>query len=218
MFGNSFLAGLKSVLEELAKIEGHRTLLLVSDGFTLRPGEEPYAIASAYLPDSPYFKFDPARDIQAVLDESLKIAAAHDIVVSAIDARGVYSPSFSQRGLSDASSAAPRSVGASRGGTVLEDMDSNWSSVEQHRGSVLAQLAEATGGIYFHNSTDLLQGFRKILEAGESYVLAYVPKNPTADGKFRQITVTVNAPGVKPGNLVVRSKSGYRPEPAQDKH
>jgi VWFA-related protein len=228
MFDRAFFAGLKSVVEELAKIDGHRTLVLVSDGFTLMPGKELYATASAYLPNSPYFKFDPVGNMQTALDESLKVAAARDIVVSAIDARGIYSSSFRPGGLSDASNAAPgatgrqdvlaRGNGPLRGGTLLEETDSKWSSVEHDNGSVLAQLAEASGGIYFHDDNDLFKGFREVLEdKSQSYMLAYVPSNPAADGKFRRITVSVNSAGVKPENTIVRNKSGYWAEGPQDR-
>jgi VWFA-related protein len=226
-FGKAFFAGLKSVVEELAKIDGHHTLVLVSDGFTLMPGKELYATASAYLPNSHYFKFDPVRNMQPALDESLKVAAVRDIVVSTIDTRGVYSSSFRPGGLSDASNAGPGATGrqevlargkdALRGGTLLEETDSKWSSVGQDNGGVLAQLAEATGGIYFHDNNDLLKGFREVLEdKSQSYMLAYVPSNAAADGKFRTITVSVSAAGVKPENTIVRNKSGYWAEGAQD--
>jgi VWFA-related protein len=227
MFSNAFFAGLKGVVAELAKIDAHRTLVLVSDGFTLMPGKELYATAAGYLPNSPYFKFDPARSLQPALDESLKLASANNIVVSTIDTRGVYSASFRPGGANDASNGAPGSTGrqevlasrnstnALRGGSLLGEIDSKWDSVEQDNGSVLAQLAAATGGIYFHDSNDLLKGFHDVLEdRSETYMLAYVPKNAAADGKFRKITVTVNAPGTKAGNLVVRNKTGYWAETA----
>jgi VWFA-related protein len=226
MYSTAFFAGLKRVVEELAKLDGRRTLVLVSDGFTLTPGKELYAIASAYLPNSPYFKFDPSHNMQPALDESLRVAAARDIVVSTIEARGIYSPSSSPGGLSDASNAAPGATGrqemlasrqttnAARGGSLLEEVDSKWSSVEHDNGSVLAQLAKATGGIYFHDSNDLVKGFREIVDdRSEVYIIAYTRQN-AADGKFHQITVTVNAAGLKPGNLIVRSKAGYWADPA----
>jgi VWFA-related protein len=228
-YGKSFLAGVRAVVEELAKVAARRTLILVSDGFELFPGKEMYATAAGYLPNSPYFKFDPARSLQPALDEILKIATARDIVLSAIDTRGVYSPSFASGGISDASMGAPGATGrqevlgsrgttnALRGGSTLDEMDSRWSSVQIEQGSVLAQLAEKTGGIYYHNSNDLTKGFRETFsEPGDTYVLAYVPTNPAKDGKFRRITVAVSANGVRPENLVVRSKSGYwadSPEP-----
>ncbi|MEO8051921.1 MAG: VWA domain-containing protein [Acidobacteriota bacterium] len=42
-------------------------------------------------------------------------------------------------------------------------------------------------------------------EIRNQYTLAYSPLNPTLDGTFRKITVTVNAPG----RLNVRSRNGY---------
>ena len=225
-FSKAFLAGFKAVVEEFAKLEGQRTLVLVSDGFTLTPGIELYATVSAYLPNSPYFKFDPSRNLRPALDEALRVATSHDIVVSAIDTRGVYSASFRPGGISDASTAAPGATGrqevlartnatnALRGGSTLEEMDSKQNSVERDYGSALAQIAEATGGISFHDSNDLLKGFREALDdRKETYVLAYAPKNPVQDGKFRHITVRVSATGVKSGDLIVRSKSGYWSEP-----
>lgn len=222
MYSSAFFAGLKGLVEELAKLEGHRTVVLVSDGFTLTPGKELYAIASSYLPNSPYFKLDPARNMQPVLDESLKVAAARNIVLSTIDTRGVYSPAFLAGGSNDASNAGPGGTGrqemiahsgttnAMRGGSLVEEMDSKMSSVAQNNGSVLAQLAKATGGIYFHDSNDLPKGFREVLEDGSvSYVLAYVPKNSAADGNYRRISVEVSAK-----NAAVRAKAGYWAENA----
>jgi VWFA-related protein len=225
-FSKAFLAAFKTVVEEFAKLQGQRTLVLISDGFTLMPGAELYATVAAYLPNSPYFKFDPSRNLQPALDESLRVATAHDIVVSAIDTRGVYSASFRPGGISDASTAAPGATGrqevlarrnatnALRGGSLLEEMDSKGNAVERANGSALARIAEATGGIHFHDSNDLLKGFREALDdRKETYVLAYAPKNSVQDGKFRQITVRVSGAGIKAGDLTVRSKSGYWSEP-----
>jgi len=52
-------------------------------------------------------------------------------------------------------------------------------------------------------------------DKSQAYMLAYVPSNPAADGEFRHITVSVNAAGVKPDNVIVRNKSGYWAEAAQ---
>ena len=217
MYDTAFFAQLRSVIAEFAKLDGHRSLVLISDGFTLMPGRELFAVAGAYLPNSPYFKVNPPRNMQSALDESLKIAAAENIVVNTIDARGSYSPSARPGGLLDASNAAPGSTGrqevlanrragdAMRGGSLLQEIDSKWSSVEFDNGSALSQLAKASGGLYFHDNNDLQKSLREGLsDTRETYVLAYVPKNAAQDGKFRQITVTVDA-----GNAVVRAKPGY---------
>src|SRR5215469_8426396 len=223
-----FFAQLNSVIAELAKLDGRRSLVLISDGFTLLPGRELLAAASAYVPNSPYFIADPAANMQSALTQSLKIAAADNITVSSIDSRGDYSPGARPGGLMDASNAAPGSTGRQevlasrsasgntmRGGTLLEETDSKWSSVEFDKGSALAQFAEATGGIYVHDSNDLQKGIREALnDSSETYVLAYVPKNAAQDGKFRQITVKVNSGSEKGEAVMVRAKKGYWAEGA----
>jgi VWFA-related protein len=120
----------------------------------------------------------------------------------------------------DASAPADRSApsvirhvpSSNRGGVLLTDMDREASSVEFQNGSGMEQLAQATGGVYFHDSNDMLKQFRSVLADGrEYYLLAYVPKDGTQDGKFRKISVDVT--GKK---LHVRAKSGYWAEPAQN--
>jgi len=229
-YDNAFFAQLKSVIEELAKLDCRRNLILVSDGFTLLPGRELYASAAAYLPNSPYFQADPARAMQPALDQSLRVASARDVVVDTVDARGAYTPSGRPGGLLDASNAAPGSTGrqdviagrnasnAMRGGSLLGETDSRWRSVEFENGSALSQLATASGGLYLHGTNDLSKSFHAALEDNrETYVLAYVPANSAHDGKFRQITVTVAGSRGKSGNLTVRAKSGYWAEGPEDR-
>jgi Ca-activated chloride channel homolog len=72
----------------------------------------------------------------------------------------------------------------------------------------LNSLAQASGGLAYYPK-ELWEVERISLEVAHEirnqYTLAYSPTNPTLDGTFRQIKVTVNAPG-KP---VVRTRSGY---------
>ena len=69
----------------------------------------------------------------------------------------------------------------------------------------MEQLARATGGVYFHDGSDMLKQFRSALADGrEYYQLAYVPKNGARDGKFRSITVETTDK-----KLSIRAKSGY---------
>ena len=175
MHDSAFFAELKSVIEELAKLDGRRNLVMVSEGFTLMPGRELFAIAGGYLPNSPHFKLDPAESTQSALDRSLRIAAAENIVINTIDARGNYTPAARPGGLLDASNAAPGSTGrqevlatrnttnAMRGGSLMEETESKLSSVEFDNGSALSQLAKASGGAYFRDSNDLQKGFARSL-------------------------------------------------------
>ncbi len=68
----------------------------------------------------------------------------------------------------------------------------------------MEQLARATGGVYFHDGSDMLKQFRSALADGRVYQLAYVPKNGARDGKFRSITVETTDK-----KLSIRAKPGY---------
>ena len=69
----------------------------------------------------------------------------------------------------------------------------------------MEQLARSTGGVYYHESADMLKQLRSVLTDGrEYYILAYVPKNSAQDGKFRSITVETSDK-----KLNIRAKSGY---------
>ena len=71
--------------------------------------------------------------------------------------------------------------------------------------AAMEQLARTTGGVYFHQSADMLKQFRSALADGrEYYVLAYRPRNTAHDGKFRSITVETTDK-----TLSIRAKSGY---------
>ena len=74
----------------------------------------------------------------------------------------------------------------------------------------MKEAAQATGGVYFHDSAEMLKQFRNALADGrEYYVLAYAPKNGAHDGKYRTITVET---GDK--KLNIRAKAGYWAEGA----
>jgi hypothetical protein len=83
----------------------------------------------------------------------------------------------------------------------------------------LENVAVATGGRAVVNSNDFDPGLNAVfLENSSYYLLGFAPADPTRDGKFRTVEVTVNRPG-----LTVRTRSGYdaprdapadRPKPA----
>jgi hypothetical protein len=57
---------------------------------------------------------------------------------------------------------------------------------------VMAELAEATGGVFFHNNNDLAEGFRRVASTPEYYyVLAFSPQNLKLNGRFHKLKVTL---------------------------
>ena len=71
---------------------------------------------------------------------------------------------------------------------------------------VLRDLAEGTGGTYYHNSNDLDVGFQRIASAPEFYyVLGFSPQNLKLDGRFHSLKVVIK----DPPKLSVQARKGY---------
>jgi hypothetical protein len=70
----------------------------------------------------------------------------------------------------------------------------------------LAEIADATGGQFVHNSNDLLGGFRKVLLAPETaYVLTFSPANLKENGAFHTLKIRLlNGHGFS-----VQARKGY---------
>lgn len=78
---------------------------------------------------------------------------------------------------------------------------------EQAAISVLAQVAEDTGGQFFHNDNDLNMGIRKVTgPSGAYYVLAFAPRNLKLDGRFHSLKVTLSEH--RPG-VTLQARRGY---------
>jgi VWFA-related protein len=212
---NGLLEQFKSVVEELAKLPTGRTLILVSGGFSINPKREFYAAVSAYLPSRPQFKLDDRNDADPGLREALKVASERNVTIYTVDTRGGSAPSLASTGAMDAGASGgasalgdmgPRNANQSvRTGTLQNTAGGQANPFSSVESASMEQLARATGGIYFHDSGEMLKQFRNALADGrEYYVLAYVSKNSAQDGKFRSITVETSDK-----KLSIRAKSGY---------
>lgn len=185
-----FLTQLRSLVEQLGHTPGRRTLVLVSDGFLLTPGEVPFDLLHAYFPE-----FTSLRSIERVsnlIDPIYRIAAQRNVMIYTIDSRGLYTPP---------------ALDASRsgGGSATTRVNTTWDSIAQNQQLTLSELAATTGGISFLNRNDILTGLQRAFADGRDYyMLAYVPTNPTADGKFRKIDVRV-----RDSKARVNAKRGY---------
>jgi hypothetical protein len=57
---------------------------------------------------------------------------------------------------------------------------------------VLAELADGTGGTFFHNRNDIDQGLLQATQEPEvSYLLGFTPQNLKLDGKYHHLKVTL---------------------------
>lgn len=205
----------RSVVEELAKLPTGRTLILVSDGFDVDPRREFYQVVTAYLPNRPQFKLNDSTGPEPALQSALKVAAERNVVIYTIDSRGGDSPFPENAGPMDASAPSGNGSSVSMIGTNRTATPVRASPIESSAGPRISpiaseesppmrQIAQASGGVYYHDGGELLKQFRAVLAEGrEYYVLAYVPKNGTRDGRFRSISVETDK------KLNIRAKPGY---------
>jgi VWFA-related protein len=188
----SFLSQFHSLVKDLARASDRRTLVLISDGFQLVPGKQAFELLVAYFPELRSISLRTV-DRMTDLDPVLRLAANNNIPIYTIDSRGLYtSPYF------DASNPG----GAPRLGPAVESI---MSSDASEAGGTLSEIAAATGGTAFQNSNDILTGLERAFADGRQYyMLAYVPGNSNADGKFHAISVRV-----RDQHMVVKAKRGY---------
>jgi VWFA-related protein len=112
--------------------------------------------------------------------------------ISSLNARGLYTLTpggdASQRGSVD-----PLKVQYQRESALAED-------------SILAELADGTGGTYFHNNNDLLKGFEQLATPPEFvYLLGFTAQSLKFDGSFHALKVSLKAAN----GLGVQARRGY---------
>lgn len=185
-----FLAQLRLVVEQLAHGHGRRTLVLISDGFLMAPGEISFGLLEAYFPE--FRSTETIERMQDSIEPIFRLAVKANVPIYTIDSRGLYTPPGFD---------ASRTVNAS----VASQVNQTLSGIALDEGQTLSEIAAATGGTAFHNSNDLFAGLKRAFADGrEYYMLAYVPSDETQDGKFRKIEVRV-----RDRNAVVSAKRGY---------
>ncbi len=125
--------------------------------------------------------------------ELIDRAIRSNVIINAVDARGLYA--FVPGGdASQRMSAAPALTMRYESDAALVEAD------------LLAEMADGTGGTFFHNDNDLREGLRRLASAPEYvYTLGFSPQNLKLDGSFHRLKVTLE----KPTKLSVQARRGY---------
>src|SRR5713101_2998486 len=122
--------------------------------------------------------------LQSEASEMVDRATRANIVINTIDARGLYAPDV----LGDI--ADPPHDGLRTAGFKTSYRVAAQTAQED----VLAQLADGTGGRFFHNRNDVDEAMR---EAGAapalSYLLGFSPQNLKIDGRYHTLKVTLTS-------------------------
>jgi VWFA-related protein len=129
---------------------------------------------------SPGFFVTPImRESGEIIDRATKA----NIVVNTIDARGLYTSS-----LFDASN-----PGTGNPNPLTFVQKSQYITIEESlQDDVLAEIADGTGGVFFHNRNDIDQGLLQAAAEPEvSYVLGFAPQNLKLNGSYHHLKVAL---------------------------
>jgi VWFA-related protein len=173
------LEALKDVVRGVSRMPGQRSIVLVSPGFI-------------------------TPDLQYEYTEIVDRAVHSQVVINALDARGLYvvipygdaSHSISVRPGDSVTSISPPPTSKSMVQVAAASAQAD----------LLAALADGTGGIFFHNNNDFNEGFRRLSDPPEySYVLGFVPQNLKLDGSYHNLKVTLK----NSQKLTLQARRGY---------
>jgi VWFA-related protein len=125
----------------------------------------------------------------------IDFAAQNNITISALDARGLYTTAMD---------ATERGSSSTYAATTGYDARSRSDSMSLNE-DVMAELADGTGGTFFHNSNDLAGGLKTLADGPEYLYLLEMPLSDVKpDGTYHHLTVQVNQKGLK-----LQARHGY---------
>ena len=172
------LGTLKDIIHRVSRMPGQRTVVVVSPGFI--------------NPDLQYLYTD-------VVDQAVR----SQVVISALDARGLYVV-MPYGDASHQPAAFPGGPISSSPPPITKTLID--AAAARAQDDLLAVLAEGTGGVFFHNNNDFDEGFRRVAETPQySYMLAFTPQNLKLDGSFHNLKVTLR----NLQKLTLQARRGY---------
>ena len=185
------LATLEAIAQHLSGVPGRKNLIWLSGGFPLTIGfDEIPEIGSTR----------EQRTFTTEMDAAVRALNDSGVAVYPVDARGL----MVMPGFSADTRRAPSLSARGRLTPIQANIDS------------MKEIAERTGGRAAYNANDLARAVRSAIDdARVTYTLGYYSTDETADGRFRDIKVKVDRPGVD-----VRYRKGYfaaKPSDMSDK-
>ena len=193
----NFLTDLRLLTAQLSRMPGRRVMILASDGFNLQPGNDLFEILAAYTGNPRYVLSNQTHYLLDMIKEIARLATVENVTFYTLDSRGLYTVPAGGFDITKLVSASP--------GRILPEVQRAKESSAREEQGPMNYLAQTTGGVFYHDSNDLLKGLRQSFADGRLYyLLAYNSPNQLEDGKFHAIQVQV-----KGRNLVVRAKTGY---------
>ena len=144
--------------------------------------------------------------LNEIIDQALRM----EVVVSSLDPKGL---ALLMREADVSRGYAP----TARSGAITSAHNLDFSR-EARATDVLAELAEGTGGEYFHNNNDLKAGFDALAGSPACYILAFVPSS--FDGKFHKLEVKLTrskgSVQARRGYFAVKNEPKAQEEPVSE--
>lgn len=134
---------------------------------------------------------------QLQLDRIVDRALRSEVVVHSLDPKGLAVLLRSADASREYVPTRGNAAGAARA------VDSNREAAVT---SVLAEVAQGTGGKYVHNSNDLIAGFAALESSPAYYTLAFAPTDLKPDGAFHALKVTLSGDRK---NFTIQTRRGY---------
>ena len=181
-----------SALEQIARFtsaqNGRKVLLWFSTGF-------PFSVVG----DSPS-SMETERNYGDQIRRTINLLNDAHVATYTIDAGGLAPESLGDPSLSGRDAEGKIHLGIDANRALSGEAFQRFSTHD-----ALETIARDTGGRYFGNSNDLDNAIRSALrESSSYYMLGYYPGNKKWDGKFRQVKLQVDRPGVQ-----LRYRRGY---------
>jgi VWFA-related protein len=172
----------QSELQARANLQGLKRAV---DYIAQMPGERTVILVSpGFLSESEKYPLDE------VIDHALR----SQVIISSLDPRGL---ALLLRGADASRQWIPGKPG------TADRLDAQRELVAQ---DVLAEVAQDTGGTFFHNNNDLQGGLGALAGSPIDYVLAFAPDDLKDDGKFHGLKVKLSE---KHDGYSVQARRGY---------
>jgi VWFA-related protein len=138
-----------------------------------------------------FLMLDQRLDEYEVMDRAIRA----NVTISTLNARGLYAA---------VPSGDPNQMSASIASQNARTQYQRDSSMVMD--GVLGEIADGTGGTWFHDNNDLTEGFKRTAASPEYYyLLGFSPDNLKFDGSYHSLKVTLK----KPAGLTLQARRGY---------
>jgi VWFA-related protein len=170
------LASISRVVQYLGKMPGTRVLVVASSGFFVETLEQQQ-------------------------DTIINQAVHAGVVINALDAKGLYS-----EGMPGTRPGDPPAYKGYRDNFYLMHETMQAGERLMVVNTAMADLAQGTGGVFFHNNNDLNAGFHQLgLPPEITYRMSFNPDGVIADGSYHKLKVKL----VHSGAYSVEARPGY---------